>query len=133
MSENLELVRSIYAAWERGDYSSVDWADPRMEYTVADGPSPGTWTGLEGMVAGFREVLAAWEDWGVVGDDYLALPEDRVLVGFHCTGRGKASGVELTQLHVNGATLFAIDGGKVTRIVQYFDRTRALADLGVQE
>jgi ketosteroid isomerase-like protein len=130
-SADLELVRSIYSAWERADYSSVDWASPDIEYTVADGPSPATWTGIEGMVHGFREVLAAWEDWGVVASDYLALPDGRVLVSFRCTGRGKASGVDLEQLQVNGATLFEVARGKVTSIVQYFDRDRALADLGL--
>ena len=26
--ENVELVRSIHEAWERGDYTSTEWADP---------------------------------------------------------------------------------------------------------
>jgi hypothetical protein len=26
----LELVRSIYSAWERGDYRSDEWADPEI-------------------------------------------------------------------------------------------------------
>ena len=128
---NLNLVRSIYTAWERGDYRQVEWAHPQMDYRVADGPSPGTWTGVGGMTEAFRDVLAAWEDWGVIADDYLELPGDRVLVSFHCTGRGKASGVDIAQLQVNGATLFEVGDGKITRIVQYFDRADALADLGL--
>jgi hypothetical protein len=32
MSANLGLVRSLFEAWERGDYSSTGWADPQIEF-----------------------------------------------------------------------------------------------------
>jgi hypothetical protein len=48
MSPNPELVRSLYAARERGDYGSVSWADPEIESAVVEGPSPGTSMGVAG-------------------------------------------------------------------------------------
>src|SRR5262245_21843240 len=133
MSENLDLVRSIYADWERGDLGSVEWADAEMLYENADGPSRGIWRGIEGMAESNRDFLRAWADWGVVADDYRDLPEGRVLVSFHFTGRGKASGIDIGKLHTNGATLFEVRDGKITRIVQYLDRDHALADLGLEQ
>ena len=93
-SSNLDLVRSIFADWERGDYSWVEWADPEIEFVVTDGPSPGVWTGVAGMA------------------------------------EGKAGGLVAGQMRSQGVALYHISAGKVTRLVCYWDRDRALADLG---
>jgi ketosteroid isomerase-like protein len=130
-SSNLDLVRSIYAAWERGDYRSAEWAHPEIEYVVADGPSPGTWTGLRGMAEGARTYLDAWERFRQEADTYRELDVERVLVLIHRSGRGKVSGLELGQMRAQGAHVFHVRDGTVIRLVVYWDRDRALADLGL--
>jgi ketosteroid isomerase-like protein len=133
MSENLDLVRSVYAAWERGDFSSVEWADPEMEYVIPDGPNPGCWRGLAQIAHATRDILNAWEDFRFVADEYHELDRERVLVLDHNSGRGKASGVTIDDTRGEGAQLFRLRHGKVVRLVAYWDRDRALADLGLKE
>ena len=55
--ENVEIVRSIFAAWEHGDFSHAEWAHSEIGLVVADGPTPGSWTGIAAMAATFRETL----------------------------------------------------------------------------
>jgi len=131
-SADLDLVRSIVAAWERGDYSSAEWAHPEIEFVIADGPTPGSWTGQAEMAREIRTFLGAWEG-GVhcEVDEVRELDGERVLVLHHWSGRGKTSGLRLAQMRTNGANLFHIRGGRVTRFVMYFDPARALADLGL--
>jgi ketosteroid isomerase-like protein len=128
---NVELVRSIFADWQQGDYRSADWADPDIEYVFADGPSPGSWKGLAAMAEGWREWLSAWDDFRAEADDYHPLDNERVLVLNSFGGRGKTSGVGVGHLTTKGASVFHIRNGKVTRLVLYWDRARALCDLGL--
>jgi ketosteroid isomerase-like protein len=129
MSENLDLVRSIFADWERGDFGWPEWANPEGEFVVADGPEPGSRTGLAARpwIEGFLNV---WESLRFEANEYRELDDGRVLVLYRIRGRGKGSGVEVDQ---SRASLFDIDKGKVTRVVSYWDPDRAIADLGLEE
>ena len=129
-SANVELVRSIYAAWERGDYGSTEWAHPEIEYERADGAEPGVWTGRD-VAQGWRDFLSAWEDLRIEAENFRELDDERVLVLIHYHGRGKASGVDLGEIGATSAQLYHVRDGKVTRWVSYWDRERAFADVGL--
>ena len=132
-SENVELVRSMYAARERGDWSWTDWAHPEVEFVIADGPNPGKWFGLAGMTEGWRSWASAWEGFRSEAEEYRELDDQHVLVLVQIRGRGKTSGLELEHLGAKVASLYEIREGKVTRLVCYFDRDRSLTDLGLKE
>jgi ketosteroid isomerase-like protein len=131
MSSNLDLLRSIFAAWERGDWSSTAWAHPEIEYVIADGPEPKRWTGVAGMAEGWRSFASAWEGFRVQAVEYQELDRERVLVFSDWIGRGKTSGLEIAHMSAKSVTLFHIADDLVTRVVAWWDRDRALADLGL--
>jgi ketosteroid isomerase-like protein len=133
MSENLDLVRSIIACWERGELLPEQWsawADAEIEFVTVGGPEPSSHTGLTDAGPRIAEFLDVWEYYRVEAEEYRELDGERVLVMTRQSGRGKGSGVETEQLR---ASVFHIRGGKVTRRVNYWDRECARADLGLEE
>jgi ketosteroid isomerase-like protein len=130
MSGNLALVRSIYEAWGQGDFSSVAWAADDIEYVSVGGPDPGTWKGLAEMAQANRTFLSTWSDWRVEAEAFRELDEARVLVLTRRGGTGKRSRFPIWE---PAANLIHLRGGKVARLVFYWDRDRALADLGLEE
>lgn len=130
-SANLDLVRSIYGATARGDFSKVEWADPDIELELVDGPSPGRWVGLAGLAKAFSGILSAWDDFRIQADEFRDLDGQRVLVLDRYNGSAKASGVRLADVQPRGATLFHVQHGRVTKMVVYWERETGLADLGL--
>jgi ketosteroid isomerase-like protein len=123
-SANLDLVRSICAAWERGDFRSAEWAHPEIEFVRADRPERGSSMGVDGMAEGWRDFLGAWDELRVDPDEYRELDAERVLVLCHWSGRGKTSGLELGEVRTRSASIFHVRGGKVTRLVLYVEAER---------
>jgi ketosteroid isomerase-like protein len=131
-SANLDLVRSIYAAWERGDWRSAEWAHPEIEFDIADGPEPGVRIGVAAMAESWQGWPNAWEDYRIEAEEYRELDEERVLVLNRYGGRGKTSGLEIGEAGgTRAATLFHVRDREVIRLVGYNNRDRAFADLGL--
>jgi ketosteroid isomerase-like protein len=133
VSSNLDLVKSIFADWERGDWSSADWADPQIEYEMIGGLAEGRWTGVSEMGKAWGEMLSAWDDLTADPEEFRELDDERVLVLLKNQGRGKGSGIDIGGISVRAANLFTIRGGKVTSLILYWDRDRAIADLGLTD
>jgi ketosteroid isomerase-like protein len=133
VSENLELVRSIFAAWAEGDFGSADWADPEIDFVMHGDLTGGEWEGVDEMGEAWATMLRAWERLRAIPEEIRELDDDRVLVFLRNEGRGRGSGIELQGISTKAANVFTIRDGKVTRLVLYWNREQAIADLGLTD
>jgi len=127
--ENVEIVREIHRAWERGDFSSTDWADPAIEFHIRSGPDDAIHHGIEAMGRAWREWLGAWEDFQMETPELIDLGDD-VLVLDKFGGRGKKSGVSIEGLPA--AALFSLRAGRVVRLGTFTDQAEALKAVGLR-
>jgi hypothetical protein len=131
MSENLDLVRSLFSTWVRGDFSSTAWADADIAFE-AHGFDAASSKGVAAMAAGWREWMRAWSEYRVEVDEFREVDDSRVLVLIRHGGRGTVSGVATPNMKP-GANVFELRDAKVVRLALYWERADALADLGLEE
>jgi ketosteroid isomerase-like protein len=129
--ENVELARVGYEAFNRGDIdgllaictSDIEWQDSAAIDTSAV-------TGKDAVRGFFETVMEAWEETRREPEKIVDLGEDRVLVLFAQSVRGKGSGVEV---EVRAGDLLTFRQGRLARWIGYPDRAQALAAAGVSE
>jgi hypothetical protein len=126
MSANLDLVRSIFADWEHGEFNSLGWAHAEIEFVVADGPEPKSLRGLRAMLQYWGEFLRSWGGGRILLEGCRELGEQRVLALMREGDTGESAG-----RGSGSAQILDIHDGMVTRMASYFDRERALAELGL--
>jgi ketosteroid isomerase-like protein len=124
---NVEIVKGIFSAWERGDFTSVDWADPEIEFSIP-GPDDHVHRGVESMGRAWAEWLDAFDEFKVVGRDFHDAG-DKVVVEQIFRGQGKGSGIPIDE--IPGATVLTLRDGKVIRFEGHITLEAALASAGL--
>jgi dihydropteroate synthase len=127
MSErNVEIVRSLQAAFRRGDYEAA--IAPIHEDVVYEFDL-GTFRGHDGIRRVYASWLSAWEDSDSVTERVIGAG-DRVVAFIRNRGRSRASGVELDE---RVALVYTLRDGKVVHMKNYRDRAEALREAGMTD
>lgn len=130
--ENVEIVRSAFAASAAGDVGAV------VEVLDAEIEMPGAVGGLEeGTVQRGRDAvsrallpdLSVWTERRYELQDVIAV-DDRVVALVHEHRRGKGSGIDVG---ADMAFVYSFKDGKVSRIAPYMSQSEALDAVGLRK
>ena len=130
--ENVEIVRKLFAALNRGDReTAIGFAHPEV---VLDATrqvfNPKTYVGKDGLRQWLADTDDVWEGMQTEQNEFIDAG-DRVVVIGRLVGKGKGSGVEVGS--PNG-TILTIRGGLLIRSeTGYTDRREALEAAGLSE
>ena len=133
--ENVEIVRRSAEEFNRGGVEAmIDtyWA-PEIVWDMTNAGVPGV-----GVYTGYDEVRAFVADWfSVFKFDEWELEveelidcDDRVVSIVRQRGRGTFSGAEVS---VDFAQVVSLRAGKIVRVDNYLDRSKALEAAGLRE
>ncbi|GAC1436050.1 MAG: hypothetical protein NVSMB51_06670 [Solirubrobacteraceae bacterium] len=124
--ENVDVVRSIYRAWQRQE-SAGQWIAADVEYVNPSyAVEPGTRYGRKS----FAEVRTTYADFKLEIERIVDTDGDDVVVLARYTGSGRGSGVPVAGEH---GYVWTIRGGLGTRFRWYQSHREALEAVGLSE
>ncbi len=125
--ENVEIVRRCFDAWNRRDHVDVlEFLAPDVVWKVAQ----------EGPAYGPDAVRRVWERWEADWETLEETPEefidagDHVAVTVHYKGRGRGSGIEISDRYFH---VYTFRDGKIVRKLETGERSEALEAVGLSE
>ncbi len=135
--ENVEIVRAMAEAFQRGDLEGVfEFYDPEIEWDATEGhvAAPdlaGVFRGYEGTRVFWGRWLSAWTDLEFEIQDVRDAGEDVVLLIRNQHQKGRSSGVT-TEIPDYG-WVYTLRDGKVLRARWYADQESALEAAGLSK
>ena len=130
--ENVERLRAVWDAWNRGDLEAIlDDLSPETEFSPSGRfmDTQQTYRGREGFVDFWRGFRAAWEEITISVERIEDL-DDRVLTLGTFHGRGGESGVEV---NAEAAWLHTLRDGVIVRGRAFATWSEALEAAGLRE
>jgi ketosteroid isomerase-like protein len=129
--ENVEIVRLMYEAWQRGDFEgSLSYFHPEVRWVEPpDNPGGRTRQGHEGVAGAVSTWTGVFEDYRYEVRELIDLG-DKVLLTAWQSGRGKASGAPVSE---ENFCVFTLRDGKIIRQEMFRQRSQALEAAGLSE
>lgn len=132
--ENVDVVRRAIAAFNRGELDTLaatyDWYHEDLEFLEDPSlPEAAAQRGPAAIEAFFRNFLDLFDDYRFEIEEIIAAG-DQVVVVNRQRGRPKGRG---TEVDMRNTWVFQFREGMISRITPYWDRSTALAAVGLAE
>ena len=131
MSENVEVVRSVYEAWARDELPGpAHLLDAQIEYVNPPGAvEPGSRRGLDAFSQAVRDAFEGWETWQIEPERFVP-GGDRVAAVVRYRAHWRVSGVDV---EAHESALWTVRAGKVVRYEWFHGPNDALEAAGLRE
>lgn len=129
-SENVEIVRAAFDAWNAGDMDALRGLySSDIEVSAPDGwPEPGPFVGQEAVMRQFEQMRETWDVDAIDLITEVVAAADQTVVRARWRGRGHGP-----DSNIEGTNVMTLRDGKICAIDFVSDHTEALKSVGLQE
>jgi ketosteroid isomerase-like protein len=132
--ENVEIVGSVFEAWNDGSLEDVlPFAAEGIEWVEVEGLpgiEGGDFRGKARVRSMLESLLDTWEHYRLEPEDVRAVGDDRVIAVLREVGRGRLSGAPAES---RWGYVVTVRDGKVSRVEAYRNPQDALEAVGLSE